>query len=65
MSGNTKTRNVAAAQCAVSKVERLEYIADLLMELQLIAEETGCETLAGLIGLSHAEALRRAQNTDH
>ncbi len=40
--------------------DRLEYIADLLLELQSIAKGTGCETLAGLLSLSHAEAVRKA-----
>jgi hypothetical protein len=60
MAGNPKAKR--QTNDAVSKVERLEYVADLLMELQGIAAEAGCETLAGLISLSHAEALRRAQN---
>jgi hypothetical protein len=39
--------------------DRLEYVADLLLELQAIATEEGCETLAGLLALSRAEALRK------
>lgn len=65
MAGNTKPTKAATVTSAADKAERLEYVADLLMELQGIAAEAGCETLAGLISLSHAEALRRAQNNDH
>lgn len=64
MAGNIKGKRSVPAPSAASKAERLEYVADLLMELQGIATEAGCETLAGLISLSHAEALRRAQNPD-
>ncbi|MEQ1717505.1 MAG: hypothetical protein ABL907_16270 [Hyphomicrobium sp.] len=45
---------------ASSTRDRLEYVADLLLELQSIATQTGCETLAGLLNLSHAEALRQS-----
>lgn len=65
MAGKTMGQSAALEQSAVSKAERLEYVADLLMELQGIATQAGCETLAGLISLSHAEALRRAQNLNH
>lgn len=61
MAGTSRGKNAVQAQSAASKAERLEYVADLLMELQGIATEAGCETLAGLISLSHAEAVRRAQ----
>ena len=40
--------------------ERLAYLADMLSELQVIAASEGCETLAGLLALSHTEALRKA-----
>lgn len=39
--------------------DRLEYVADLILELQTIATDAGCETLAGLLSLSHAEAMRK------
>ena len=35
-------------------------MADMLNELQTIAEKEGCETLAGLLALSQTEALRKA-----
>ncbi len=41
--------------------DRLEYLADLLLELQSIAVTCNCDTLAGLLALSHAEALRQAR----
>jgi hypothetical protein len=40
--------------------ERLEYLADLLSELQVLAEREGCEKLADLISLSRAEALEES-----
>jgi hypothetical protein len=40
--------------------ERLAYLADMLSELQTMAAREGCETLAGLLALSHAEAQRKA-----
>ncbi len=64
MAGNIEGKKPVQAQAAASKAERLEYVADLLMELQGIATQAGCETLAGLISLSHAEALRKAQSPD-
>lgn len=60
MAGTSRGKKAVQAQSAASKAERLEYVADLLMELQGIATEAGCETLAGF-SLSHAEAVRRAQ----
>ncbi len=44
------------------EVDRLEYVADLLLELQAIAVTCSCDTLAGLLALSHAEALRQARH---
>lgn len=41
--------------------DRLEYMADMLLELQDIASDCGCATLSGLLALSHAEALRQAR----
>jgi hypothetical protein len=45
----------------VREADRLEYVADLLLELQAIAVTCRCDTLAGLLALSHAEALRQAR----
>lgn len=57
--------NEAGSQAAeldepVLTKERLEYMADLLLELQTLAAGAGCETLSGLLHLSHAEARRKA-----
>ena len=43
------------------KHERLSYLADLVNELREMAAKEGCETLAGLLALSHAEAMRKAK----
>ena len=40
--------------------DQLEYIADMLVELEAMAIAGNCETLARLIALSGAEARRRA-----
>jgi hypothetical protein len=40
--------------------ERLAYLADMLNELQTMASREDCETLAGLLALAHAEAMRKA-----
>jgi hypothetical protein len=37
--------------------ERLEYLADLLSELQTLAEREGCARLPDLIARSRAEAI--------
>lgn len=37
--------------------ERLEYLADLLSELQALAEREGCATLPTLLAQSRAEAI--------
>lgn len=37
--------------------ERLEYLADLLSELQSLAEREGCARLPDLIAQSRAEAI--------
>lgn len=37
--------------------ERLEYLADLLSELQALAEREGCAKLPNLIAQSRAEAI--------
>lgn len=40
--------------------DQLEYVADMLLELRSVADRCGCETLAGLLLLSHAELLRQS-----
>ena len=63
--GEFKTRGPAETAGPKSTVQsdRLAYMADLLSELQTMAAEEGCETLAGLLALSHAEALRKVQQS--
>ncbi len=38
--------------------EHLEYLADLLGELQRMAEREGCRKLSRMLAISHAEAVR-------
>jgi hypothetical protein len=44
---------------ALERTELLAYLADMLSEMQEIATRQGCDTLAGLLALSHAEAQRQ------
>lgn len=53
--------NLPQAEERVRAADRLEYVADLLLELQAIAVICRCDTLAGLLAVSHAEALRQAR----
>jgi len=41
--------------------DNLEYLADLLGELQQMAEREGCRTLSRLLAISHAEAQRETR----
>jgi len=40
------------------KRDQLEYLADLLGELQRMAEREGCRKLSRMLAISHAEARR-------
>jgi hypothetical protein len=40
---------------------RMAYIADLLLELQQMAEAEGHQTLSGLLLLAHSEALIKSR----
>jgi hypothetical protein len=40
--------------------EHLEYLADLLGQLQRMAEKEGCRKLSRMLAISHAEAVREA-----
>ena len=60
MSGKSESIRPPGTTLDAVDRDRLEYIADLLLELRTIASEAKCDTLAGLLSLSHAEALRRA-----
>ena len=60
MGENERIKGTAASsQIGLEQRERLASLADMLSELQTMAEREGCETLAGLLGLSHAEARRQ------
>jgi hypothetical protein len=50
------------ALAASERRERLEYLADLLSELQLLAEREGCEKLPSLIAVSRIEAIKEAHS---
>jgi hypothetical protein len=58
----TNTDSTAIAPLAqASPGERLEYIAAMLQELQIMSEQANCEALAGLLGRAHREAERRSR----
>ena len=40
--------------------DRLNYLADMVRELQIMAEREGCATLAGLLWLTQSEATLQA-----
>ena len=40
---------------------RLEYLADLVLDLQTLARGCGSSTLVGLLALAHSEALIRSK----
>ena len=42
--------------------DMLDYVADMLAELKVLAESTKCETLTGLIALAAREAQLRHRN---
>ena len=44
------------------RADRLSYMADMISELQAMAQETQCQTLAGILGLAHAEAHQQIQH---
>lgn len=44
----------------LEQAQKLQYAADLLTQLRTIAADLGCDTLAGLLGLAHSEALRQS-----
>jgi hypothetical protein len=38
------------------RYDRLCYLADMIIELQVLASESHCTTLSGILSLAHAEA---------
>ena len=43
-----------------ARADYIEYMADMVQEMRVLAERTGCPTLAGILELAHSEALREA-----
>ncbi len=50
---------LTARSLAELRLDRLSYIADMISELQVMAHETKCQTLAGILGLAQAEATQQ------
>lgn len=48
---------------APSRADQLEYMADMLLELNEIAERLGCPTLAAILSVAHREALVQSRST--
>jgi len=46
---------------AASLPDVLDYMADIILELRQMADRTPCQTLNGLLGLAHTEALIRRE----
>ena len=42
--------------------EKLQYIADLLTEFEILAERDGCVTLSAMLTMARSEALREANH---
>lgn len=43
------------------RADRIAYMADMISELRCLAHEAQCMTLAGILGLAHAEAQQQTQ----
>ena len=46
--------------CAKGEVQRLQYMVELIHELELMAHRASCPTLAELLGVAQREARRQA-----
>jgi hypothetical protein len=44
-----------------SRIDQLEYLADLSLELKEMADNLGCATLAGVLVAAYREAMIQAQ----
>lgn len=58
---------IAAGQetgLAAPDVDRLHYMADLIVELQSLANDMRLEVLERLLGLAHIEALRETADAE-
>ena len=64
MSGGKYMAAVDAAnkESSVNTTDRLNYMADMLLEMRDMADHEGCKTLSGLLELAQAEARLKAQN---
>src|SRR5262249_45910772 len=51
--------------CRPDLKDRLEYMSDLISQLELMAREQGLTKLAALLQQAHAEAGRRRNGKDH
>lgn len=61
-SGRQDNRRIGPGGDMMSRAERLDYIAEMVRELEAMAEKADCGTLAGLLGLACREArLRRGR----
>jgi len=58
--GRDDTSSVGVPQVDAPDLDRLHYMADLIVELQSLAKEMRLEVLKRLLGLAHIEALREA-----
>jgi hypothetical protein len=48
----------------LSRIENLSYLCDMIRQMQRIARQGGCSTLAGILELAFREAdLRRRERT--
>jgi hypothetical protein len=41
----------------ISNADLLRYVGDMVEELQMMSDRTGCTTLTGLLALAHSEAM--------
>jgi hypothetical protein len=46
------------ANCGTARADHIGYIADMIQEMNVLADRMGCATLAGILQLAHSEALR-------
>lgn len=46
---------------AVTSFDRLEYMADIVLDLKQMAESSGCVTLAAILGLAYVEATQQCE----
>ena len=59
--GTSDVEGHACPALDIPRADRMSYIADMIHELQGLANEAECTTLAGILGLAHAEAQQQSQ----